>query len=240
MTKTFMLGAAIAAATTISCATSGAAGTIDFNSKTNLPQKGALTFSNGLHSVQVTARKVREDGKLKGPALISSYEGSKGGLGICTGRLDRAASGGCAGDDHTVSGSDGADEMALINFGETAVRLTSVTLSLVGNDDDFDVAVYGRGSKHPVSFTDDIALPNINPIVEATFGSEFRTVTYLFEDLLVGSIFGFGADGPDDDFKIQSIGFESLEVASVPLPAAGWMLIAGLGALAASRRKKSA
>ena len=56
---------------------------------------------------------------------------------------------------------------------------------------------------------------------------------YLFETEFTGSMFGIGASGYKDAFKI-----ESMKVDVIPLPAAGWLLIAGLGGLAAVGRKK--
>ncbi|ARC89190.1 hypothetical protein B5V46_11505 [Rhodovulum sp. MB263] len=50
---------------------------------------------------------------------------------------------------------------------------------------------------------------------------------------LTGTSISFGADGWTDSYKLASI-----TVAPVPVPAAGLMLLGGLGGLAALRRKK--
>ena len=44
--------------------------------------------------------------------------------------------------------------------------------------------------------------------------------------------FGIGARGSNDSFRISRV-----EISAVPLPAAGWMLLAGVGGIAAMRRR---
>ncbi|MGI1661249.1 VPLPA-CTERM sorting domain-containing protein [Palleronia sp. KMU-117] len=61
-----------------------------------------------------------------------------------------------------------------------------------------------------------------------------------FDDLLVSDVFGIGASGKYDAFKIKEIVFKDAPPNVIPLPAAGWLLVAGLGGLAAMRRKKTA
>lgn len=51
----------------------------------------------------------------------------------------------------------------------------------------------------------------------------------------VSTMFGIGAMGNYDAFKVRSI---ELHVAPIPLPAAGWLMLAGIGGLAAVRRKR--
>lgn len=51
-----------------------------------------------------------------------------------------------------------------------------------------------------------------------------------------GTIFSFGADAIDDKFRLKIATVEKMS--PVPLPAAGWMLIAGMGGLAVMRRRK--
>jgi hypothetical protein len=65
--------------------------------------------------------------------------------------------------------------------------------------------------------------------------------TVEFDGSLVSSMFGIGASGKHDAFKIKEIVFKhDAPPPVIPLPAAGWLLIAGIGGLAALRRKKAA
>jgi hypothetical protein len=66
--------------------------------------------------------------------------------------------------------------------------------------------------------------------------------SYVFSKEWLATTFGIGATGKFDEFKIKKIAvsYEDAPPPVIPLPAAGWLLIAGLGGLAALRRKKAA
>ena len=68
--------------------------------------------------------------------------------------------------------------------------------------------------------------PGLNIAYSALFNGNTSVITF----------FGDGVgDGDNDDLGVR------IDVAPVPLPAAGWMLLAGLGALgAAAGRRKAA
>jgi hypothetical protein len=72
--------------------------------------------------------------------------------------------------------------------------------------------------------------------------SDLVAGTVSFDGSLVSNMFGIGASGKYDAFKIKEIVFKHDDTPPpvIPLPAAGWLLIAGLGGLAALRRKKAA
>lgn len=55
----------------------------------------------------------------------------------------------------------------------------------------------------------------------------------------MGSMFAIGAYYYTSGFKVQSITV-SYNTPEIPLPAAGWLMLAGLGGLAAMKRRKSA
>ena len=59
----------------------------------------------------------------------------------------------------------------------------------------------------------------------------------FFDLNFTGSIFGIGAVRDGDDFLLSSLTFD-VDVAPVPLPAAGWMLLAGVGGMMSMRRRK--
>lgn len=65
--------------------------------------------------------------------------------------------------------------------------------------------------------------------VRSTF---FGSGSYLFNTPIRATAFGIGAERDTDAFRVSS-----LHVAAVPLPAAGWMLLAGFGGLATLRRR---
>lgn len=60
---------------------------------------------------------------------------------------------------------------------------------------------------------------------------------FNFGPAIAGTIFGIGAVQNNDNFRVEGM---TVEVSAVPLPAAGLMLLAGVGGLAAMRRRKKA
>lgn len=204
------------------------AATIDFNVD-NGWTNGTHTFTNGTSSVAVEAFLYTRDTlpSLYGNPYLASWSGS-GGLGICSGALDGNAPGGCADDAYQVDGTD-ANEVAVLNFGSLLVKLTSITFSNVDRDDRYDVFAFANGTGAAATESDlTKLLPNNCAICTVS-------------DFVIGqgSIFGIGADSANSEFKITSISFDIIPSA-VPLPAAGWLLFAGIGGLAAVRNRKRA
>lgn len=224
-----MMNGPILAAAMIGLSTVAAsAATIDFNVN-NGWTNGAQTFSNGTTTVSVEAFLYTRDAlpSLYGNPYLASWTGN-GGLGICSGSLDNNAPGGCADDDYQVDGTD-TNEVAVLNFGSLIVKLTGITFSSVDRNDRYDVFAFGNGTGAAATEADlTKLLPNNCAIC---------TVSDFF--LGKGSIFGIGADSANSEFKISSVSFEILP-STVPLPAAGWLLMAGLGGLAALQNRKRA
>lgn len=106
-----------------------------------------------------------------------------------------------------------ADELLSLHF-DHEVLLTLVDFKKFGSNDSFDFFVDGV-LYPPEERTDDPFQPN--PAIK-------------------GTIFSFGADAINDKFRLKRAKVEKM--APIPLPAAGWMLLAGLGGLAAMRRRK--
>ena len=133
------------------------------------------------------------------------------GLGVRNSRLDN-------------SDVDGFVRNDIIVFTfDRNVRLSNVIFENVSNNDDFVFYVPGN-MPNAVDF--DI----VNPIPNDTDGDEG---IFDFGNQVV-STFGIGARGRNDDFRISRV-----EVNAVPLPASALLLLAGVGGLAAMRRKKS-
>ncbi len=120
---------------------------------------------------------------------------------------------------------DGANDNDILVFTfAKSISLFDIIFENVTNNDDFIFYVPGA---NPEFAQYDI----INPIPFDTDGDEG---IFSFGGLVVDT-FGIGARGGNDDFRLSK-----LDYAVVPLPAAGWLMLAGIGGLAALRRKKKA
>ncbi len=116
----------------------------------------------------------------------------------------------------------GSNDILIFSF-DQEVTLTQILFENFAPGDGFVFAQPGvspnadRFSINPLGFPD-------------TDGDEG-----VFDLNFTGSVFGIGAIFGGDDFLLSGLTFD---VAPVPLPAAGWMLLAGVGGLAAMRRKR--
>jgi hypothetical protein len=83
---------------------------------------------------------------------------------------------------------------------DSAIQLISITFGKVDGNDDFDFYFDDGGGLTEVK--DDIDIPNGNK--------------YNFANMYIGTLFGFGADGSNDNFTIKKI--EVVQITSIPLP----------------------
>lgn len=114
---------------------------------------------------------------------------------------------------HTVDGANG-DDYLKFSLGQD-VNITSISFSDYGNN---SFNIYGNGSLQTLGYSN---------------GGSWAG------DVVAGSTFFIGASQWSSGFKIKSLTV-SYGVNEVPLPAAGFLLLGGLGGLAAMKRRKKA
>lgn len=222
---------AAALATVISVGASHAA-TFTFS---NAPavQGPSLTQSQGGLTLTITGFDYTPNGTL-GSALSLGNQNDVSidnqGLGVCDGL---SPVGGpyvsCGQPLVDAIANNGGPEVAVFSFSR-AVNILSVVFNQNDNGDDIDI--FG-GSPLALILRDTTSLgggPNDDDIDVSAL---LKGVT----SFAVG-VYDQGSNGRNgDQVRIASIEYE---LAAVPLPAAGWLMIAGIGGLAALRRKRKA
>ena len=215
--KSLLTAAAVAAALVFS-ATSAQAVTYNFTGA-NSGQADSYTYGD----LTVGAGHYHTDtgavhSQVTGDSLDDQVTRTSAGLGV-----DSDISGGGQDSDNQVDGS-GDNDVLVFSFG-SAVQLISVTFSHFSGNDDFSYFFDGDGNGN-LDF--DLIAGNLD-----TGGS-----TYTFGGTYVGTLFGIGAIGSNDEYRVKSI-----NVSAVPLPAAlplfGAALL-GMGFLARRRKQKAA
>lgn len=219
------------AITTIGAAVPASAAVIKFTEDKGWSQ-GAHSYSNGTESVTVSGRNVNSDGTVRAGESPYVASWSSGGVGVCNGTLATWALGGCRYDEHQVDG-EGNNEIAVFDFGALNVTISKIVFTHVDEGDDhFALFNYGNGLG---------AAPTGSLFDQAIAGGSYQQAVTGFNSG-VGSVFGIGALGDDDEFKIKKIVFEVVpnqQPGQVPLPAAVWMLLAGLGGLRLLRGRRA-
>ncbi|PHQ72227.1 MAG: hypothetical protein COB93_01100 [Sneathiella sp.] len=155
--------------------------------------KWAQTYKFSADGINLTTSTGRQNGSgvttTKGDNL---YQWRNHGLGMKS-----------SGDDKSKE-IDGKNANELVQFYfDQAVELVSITFGKVDSNDDFDF--YFDDGRTFREQADDIDIPGKGK--------------YLFSSLWIGNLFGFGADGHNDNFTIKSIEVVAT-ITAVPLPAA--------------------
>lgn len=206
-----LLGLILAAAFAANAVPAGAAtvsGYLDLTGSAG--QASQLTFSDGIVSATVEAKRMRANGTIGGKRIITQ---TADGLGAKTGWNDSDLL------DNTVQ-----DEAIRFIF-DTAVKIEKIVFSFVDEADVFAFSILG--GKTVSSFFDGLSLDTTG------------IGTFTFSEDIVSDMFAIGLIGEGMGVKIRGIGYAVETPAPVPLPAAGGLLLVGLGGLAALRRKAS-
>jgi len=175
------------------------------------------TFASGFLTGTITA----DAGPLGNPSITQD---PTNGLGVSAGFLDP---------DDAIE-DQGRSESLTIGFDQVAV-LKSITAGFVDLFDEWDITVFGTGGD--LDFSASAASTGPSPYT-LDFGAGIEATGFVIS-----------AEGGTcleqgiwfcRDFNENDVALKSFEVSPVPLPAAGWMLLAGLGGIAAMKRRKKA
>lgn len=222
--RTAAVAAALVCAASVASAT-----TINFNVDQRFT-RGVNTYdsTDGSVTVDVDGVRVVSDGTLNRTHQLWTGSWDNGGVNdglsvyTCTWRNL------CI-DDPSIDGA-GFNEMALLNFGDLIVQITSVTFSLWDSNDSFSVGVY-----------DSTDLGTTPTDYETGLGAGTTVTDGLYTHVfgpgdLVGSIIGFGTESNTSNILLNSITFDI--IAAVPLPAGGLLILTALGGLVLLRRRQ--
>ena len=206
---------ALAAALLTAGAASAATVSFDFTGASS------NVFTVGGVSVTATAHRLNRNGTIQSTQrTLGRYSN---GLGVTSSGNDR----------HYVDGAGSHNDVVRFSFSQV-VRIISVTFAYADSGDSFSFGYQGSsGYQH---------LTNAQPFnatnTSWNYAANPDEATYTFGGTYWSSIFGIGAVDSRSEYKIAGMTVETVDPSVVPLPAAGWALLAGVGALAAVKRRR--
>lgn len=195
-------------------AASAATATFDFTGRSGYaPYSASYTFSDHDLDLTVSAAATPDGRHFAKNPLIGKWHT---GLGILNGPLD---------DNHMLDGR-GWDEFMIFSFSKPLDRIDTISFSHVDRNDRFtlwgnDGAGWSRvlgGTEVPLN-----GFPS----------------TYTFGENFAGSLFAVGAEGPHDNYKIAGMSVSYGDIAPIPLPAGGLLLVTGLMGLGVARHLRN-
>lgn len=214
----FALSASIAGAATVT-------EVIDLRGSGGLDDSYTFTSSEGM-GVTATGHYLNSNGSIGAQALVGQYSH---GLGVTTAATTSCHWWHCSHtpDEHYVD-SYGPDEVVQFAF-DSAVSISRIYFSYVSSWDDFSFSVISSGGG-VMSFNGNLDILGHN------YGY------YDFSGpLAISSIFGIGAAGYGDYFKIAALEvIWEEETPAVPLPASALLMIGAFGTFGALRRRRKA
>jgi hypothetical protein len=182
------------------------------------------SFNYSQHGVDLTVTGlVCDDGKGPNSSSCQSEKIDRYSVGLAMEQRNDSS--------HQVDGGY-SNEFLKLAF-NPAITLTKLQFTYASRTDDFHFYTWTNGSWSESGPYD--ACPANN----WTCGEDSAAHWYTFGSPYTGSMFLVGARGDDDDWKLKGVKVE-YQPSVVPLPAAGWMLLAGLGGIAALKRRKAA
>ena len=162
--------------------------------------------------------------------FAQNFDGARTGVCLGFGGTLACGSDGLGVGDDEISQTQTLTESVTVAF-SNALRVVSVSfldLFLAGDGSDLESA--------EIYFNNDISTLISLPALQATGNNRPGFASYSLSDMIVTSI-TFRSALSNDNLGRADYALASIEVAPVPLPAAAWMLLAGLGGLVALRRR---